>query len=170
MNEQPTIHDDENEEGQEEYPSLQLMVFTLGQEEYAVPITQLKEILRATQVTPVPLTAAFVKGVANIRGNIIPIIHLAQQFGLKEETTLDKEGFILVVETAKYQVGFWISNVPNSITITENLIDKAPNIWQEEHKEQHFIQGIVKTQNRMIILVDMLRFIESEIAEKLILQ
>jgi len=157
----------EKAEGNEQLgDSIQLIVFKQGEEEYALNIDQIKEVVITPNITRMPQTPDFVKGVANIRGNIIAILDLEEKFGLKKSQQVDNEekNFTLVIESEEFKVGILVREVPNTLVVREGDIDEAVNIIHDSAMEQNYITGIVKQENGLIILIDILKVVtESEL-------
>ncbi len=146
---------------------LQLIVFKQGTEEYALQIDQVKEVVLTPNITKMPQTPDFVKGVANIRGNIIAILNLEEKFGLSQvEPELNSEGknFTLVIESQEFKIGVLVKEVPNTLAVREQDIEESVNVIHDTSLEQNYISGIVKKGDRLIILIDILKVVsESEI-------
>ncbi|WP_266205792.1 chemotaxis protein CheW [Pontibacter kalidii] len=134
-----------------------LIVFRLGTEEYAIRIDQVKEVTVTPGITRMPRTPDFVKGVANIRGDIIAIIDLEKRFIIRPNP--EKAGlttsYTLVVEADDYSIGVDVKEVPQSLNLPLTKIDKAPSFLQDVSVSENFIEGIAKTDNRLIIVLDM---------------
>lgn len=144
----------------------QLIVFRLGGEEYGLVIEQVKEIVAMPSVARVPLTPAYVKGVANVRGNILAIIDLAEKFGLSEgidPATENKLGYLLVMESPVLRMGIQVREVPSTLTIAADQIDSSPAIVQDNNAEGNYIKGIVRSGNRLIILIDIYKLINTDV-------
>lgn len=163
-----TIDDVKREAGQEEKEKkhvqrLQLIVFKLGTEEYAMPIEQIKEVVLTPQIAKMPQTPPYIKGVANIRGNIIAIMDLGQKFNLQEAIIdVDSAKYTLVVESEKFKIGLLVKDVPNTLTVTVDDIDSAADFVQYTSLNADSLVGVVKAKDRMIILVDMIKLVEAE--------
>lgn len=153
---------EENKETEiKNYARQQLIVFKLGNEEYALKIDQIKEIVLTPTVTKVPQTPSYVKGLANIRGNIIAILDLEEKFrvqGIQEKTGK----YTLVVESETFKIGLMVNQVPNTLTVTENNIELAQDIVGDVSSQSNYIQGIVKTDNRLIILIDVYQLMKEK--------
>lgn len=144
---------------------IQLIVFKLGGEEYALPIDQIKEVVITPSISQVPKTPDYIKGVANIRGNVIAIMDLEHKFNLKGDAKekLDTgHNYTLVIESEEYKVGVLVSEVPNTLNTTIDAIDKSSNVMQFSSLDQDCISGIVKEENRMIILIDIIKMVEKD--------
>lgn len=153
---------EENKETEvKNYARQQLIVFRLGNEEYALKIDQIKEIVLTPTVTKVPQTPSYVKGLANIRGNIIAILDLEEKFGV--EGMQEKTGkYTLVVESETFKIGLMVNQVPNTLTVYENNIELAQDIVGDVSSQSNYIQGIVKTDNRLIILIDVYQLMKEK--------
>lgn len=133
---------------------IQLIIFKLGKEEYAMNIDQIKEVVLTPKIARVPQTADYIKGVANIRGNIIAIMDLEERFNLSS-TSQTNANYTLVVESEEFKVGILVKEVPNTLTIRSTDIDDSSDIIRYSALDERCIRGIVKSQDRMIIMIDM---------------
>ena len=154
----------QQQETEDKGQHIQLIVFKQADEEYALPISQIKEVVLTPSVAKVPQTPPFIKGVANIRGNLIAIIDLEKKFGLSKAN--DNEGinanYTLVIESEEFKVGVLVKEVPNTLSVSTNNIDNSSGIMQYSTLDENSIKGIVKVKDRMIILIDMIQMMQSE--------
>jgi purine-binding chemotaxis protein CheW len=127
--------------------SRQLVVFSLGEEEYALPITQVHEIIRFTEPRSVASTDPSVRGVISLRGKILPVYDLATRLGLDHEGS-DTEAKIVIVETAEDMAGVVVDDVEEVITIDADALDEAPTAGGRG------IDGIAKIGDRLVVLLD----------------
>ncbi|MDN4165915.1 chemotaxis protein CheW [Cytophagales bacterium LB-30] len=147
------------------YQNQQLIVFRLGQEEYALHIDQVKEVVITPHITRMPQTPSFVRGVANIRGNIIAIIDLEEKFGLSvglEEPSKQANNFTLVIESEEFKIGVLVKEVPNTLSISEADIEETSNVIHEAGVESGYIKGVAKSGDRLIILIDILKIMSEK--------
>lgn len=146
--------------------SQQLIVFRQGDEEYGIHIDQIKEVVLTPNITKMPQTPNYVKGVANIRGNIIGIIDLEEKFGIKESTTTeeanDASNYTLVVESDEFKVGILVTEVPNTLTVKSENIEQSINIVHDNNVDADYIQGIVKLDARLIVLIDIFKVLNEQ--------
>ena len=135
---------------------IQLVVFKLGKEEYALSLEQIKEVVRTPNISVIPHTPDFVKGVGNIRGNIMAILDLELRFGIvtQEESDNNIGKYTLVIESSDINLGVIVKEVPTAISITEDKIEYSPSIIYESGVDDKSVQGIVKLDDRMVILID----------------
>lgn len=147
----------------------QIIVFKLGGEEYGLMIDQIKEVVVTPNIAKVPLMPSYIKGVANIRGNILAIIDLEEKFGLKsnQESEDNKKNYSLVVESDKYNMAILVREVPNTLSVTEADIDRSPSVVSGQASQQ-YIKGIVKTNQRLVILIDAQKIVSSDELSKIV--
>ncbi|MTI40051.1 chemotaxis protein CheW [Fulvivirga lutimaris] len=141
---------------------MQLIAFKQGEEEYAMNIDQIKEVVITPNITKMPQTPEYIKGVANIRGNIIAIMDLEEKFGIKtKEGNTDAAGknFTLVIESEDLKVGILVKEVPNTLAVSESDIDEAVNVIHSSNVDQNYITGIVKIDDRLVILIDVFKVV-----------
>lgn len=131
--------------------AVQVVIFTLGQEEYAMPIEVVGEIIRLGEVRTIPQAPAYVRGLINLRGKAIPLIDLHVRFGIdgekattSEDTTLTENTFALITEVHGDYVGFAVDQV-REVRILENIVPPPPLVTAP------FIGGIVNLPDRIII-------------------
>ena len=127
------------------------LTFALGNEEYGIEIIKAREIMGIMEITPVPQTPDYMKGVINLRGKVIPIIDLRLKFAMPEvEHT--RETCIIVVEVGSAQVGIIVDGVSEVTDIKGEDIEEAPSFGQGI--DTNFIMGLGKTKQKIIILLD----------------
>ncbi len=130
--------------------SIQVVSFAVGKEKYGVHIGQVQEIIRMTELTRLPQTEEYVKGIINLRGNIIPIIDMRSKFSM-EELEYSELTRVIVVNMAEKLVGMVVDSVAKVIELPEKNIEEAPRILHGISKE--YIDGIGKMDNDMIIIL-----------------
>lgn len=137
-----------------DFDTKQLIVFKQGGEEYGLEIAQIKEVVLTPYVTKMPHTPSYIKGVANIRGSIISIIDLEEKFGVRNTETEHKtSSYSLVIESEDFKIGILVREVPNTLAVAESDIDSSMNIV-DDGAQGGYIKGIVKRDDRLIILLD----------------
>jgi purine-binding chemotaxis protein CheW len=144
--------------------TLQIVVFKLGNEEYGLHIDQIKEVVITPNITRMPQTPAYIKGVANIRGNVIAIFDLEERFNLARTIQNNGNKYTLVVESDEVKMGLLVTEVPNTVTVNTSDLDESIGIINDAHAENNYIKGIIKTGKRLIILIDIFKVIDQEIA------
>ena len=104
----------------------QIIVFKQGDEEYALHIDQIKEVVITPSITRMPQTPTYIKGVANIRGNIIAILDLEEKFNLKRSQDQGTgNNYTLVVESDDLKMGLLVNDVPNTISVSAGDLDES---------------------------------------------
>lgn len=144
---------------EEKYNLKQFIVFKLADEEYAIPIEDVKEVNYTPVISKMPKTPAFIKGVANIRGDVIAIIDLETRFQIKPKLSLPTKNvarsFTMVIEAEEdYTVGFLTRGMPQSLAISESQIERNANIIKRAKIQSNFIVGLGKVDDRLIIILD----------------
>jgi len=131
--------------------SKKYLTFILGEEEYAIDILKVKEIRGYDQVTRIPGTPEFIKGVTNLRGSIVPIIDLRIKFNLGIPTY---DGFttVIILDISNRLVGIVTSSVSDVITLKLSQIQDLPNCGFILKSE--YLLGLASVDDRMIILID----------------
>ena len=152
-------------------PVVHLIVFKLGTEEYGIRIEQVKEVTLTPEIARMPKTPHFIKGVANIRGDIIAIMDLEERFHIappEGETVRNYQNtFTLALEASDYTIGLIVREMPQSLTIPTTQIDKTPAFIQDLNINENFIEGIGKINGRLIIVLDILRILTSNEVQQL---
>jgi purine-binding chemotaxis protein CheW len=126
--------------------SQQLVVFSLGAEEYALPIAAVHEIIRFTEPRSVASDSAWVRGVIGLRGKIIPIFDLAARMGLVDLSA--EPGKIVIVETGTGQVGVMVDEVEEVLTVSSEQLEPVPTADSDS------IEAIAKIADRLVILLN----------------
>lgn len=151
-------------------PNVHLIVFKIGTEEFGIRIEQVKEVTVTPEIARMPRTPAFIKGVANIRGDIIAIMDLENRFGIPPAAVALKESrqtYTLVIEAETYTIGVMVREVPQSLTVSMSQIDKTPGMIHAINVSENFIDGIAKEDGRLIIIIDMQKILKAEEIEML---
>lgn len=145
-------------------PSVHLIVFKLGVEEYGIRIEQVKEVTITPEITRMPKTPPFIKGIANIRGDIIAIMDLEERFHITPAVIVEnqKHTYTLALEAKDYTIGLIVREVPQSLTIPISRLDKTPAFIQDINISENFIEGIGKINGRLIIVLDILKILTNE--------
>lgn len=129
----------------------QFIEFEVHGQRYALPIGQVREIVIPKNVTPTPRVAAFVEGVSNLRGEIIPIINLRILFGF-DPRPVDESTRTIVVNVDGKTMGCTVDSVTQVLRIENDAIGDAPETITTEGQE--YIHGFVKVDDRLVIILD----------------
>ncbi len=138
---------------------LQLVTFSIGDEEFGVDILKVQEIIRTMEITRVPRAPTFVEGVINLRGKVIPIIDLRKRFGLQARGH-DKNTRIIVIEINNMIVGFVVDSVSEVLRIPASTVEPPPPMVAG--LESEYISGVGKLEDRLLILLDLNRLLSRE--------
>ena len=139
------------------------LTFSMANEEYGIGILKIKEIIGMMTITPVPQTPAFVKGVINLRGKVIPVVDLRLKFGM-EEIEYTERTCIIVVEiagqTGNVQIGIVVDAVSEVLNIKGEDIEDTPTFGTKLNIE--YILGMAKMEGGVKILLDIDRVLSGE--------
>ncbi|MEW5725011.1 MAG: chemotaxis protein CheW [Thermodesulfobacteriota bacterium] len=144
------------------------LTFVLGREEYGIGILKVREIIGMMSVTPVPQTPSFVKGVINLRGQVIPVVDLRLKFGMPELEYTERTSIIVVEarsHASKVQIGIVVDSVSEVVNIKGEDIEDTPTFGTR--LDTRFILGMAKTEGRVKILLDIDRVLTEEELETL---
>ena len=141
-------------------PLIQLIVFQLAGESYGIRIEQVKEVTLTPDIARMPKTPAFVKGIANLRGDIITIIDLEERFQLRPaEEALPAVSYTMAIEAQDYTIGIVVREVPQPLSLAASTIESAPEFIQDLNIHDKYIEGIAKVNGRIIVVLDMLKLL-----------
>ncbi len=159
-----TIKTDDGEEVSEGQ-IVQLVTFNLDDVDYGVDILLVHEILRIPQITRLPNTPKFIKGVINLRGNVIPVVDIRGRFGFKLEKLTDLSR-IIVIEAENKQIGLLVDNVASVIRLKDSNVD-PPSVFIEGISEE-FITGVGRLKDRLVVILNLknVLYTDEEIEEK----
>lgn len=132
-----------------------LLTFTLGKEDYGVSILKVREIIGMMEITPVPKTPDFIKGVINLRGKIIPVMDLRTKFSMEPQEYDDRTCIIVaevIIKGAQKLLGVVVDAVSEVVTITDDQIEPPPKYGMSV--EHNSILGIGKLKDRVVIIID----------------
>ena len=138
---------------------LQLVTFSIGEEEFGVNILKVQEIIRTMEITKVPRAPEFVEGVINLRGKVIPIIDLRRRFGLAPKGH-DKNTRIIVIEINNIIVGFVVDAVSEVLRIPASTVEPPPPVVAGVDSD--YISGVGKLEDRLLILLDLNKLLSGE--------
>jgi len=124
----------------------QLVVFSLGSEEYALPITRVQEIIRYTEPRSVASHTAWIRGVINLRGRIVPVCDLAQRLGLPTDRL--ETAKIVIVETEVGTAGVIVDDVAEVLTVSIDQLEDVPSA------DSDYVEAIAKVDDRLAILLN----------------
>lgn len=133
-------------------PVLQWVTFKLEGETYGINVMQVQEVLRYTEIAPVPGAPNYVLGIINLRGNVVTVIDTRSRFGLPPADVTDQTR-IVIIEAEKHVVGILVDAVAEVVYLRQSEIETAPNVGNDESAK--FIQGVCHKNNELLILVEL---------------
>jgi len=152
-----------SEDRKQSDPVMQWVTFCLGDEKYGINVMQVQEVLRISEIAPVPGAPSYVLGIINLRGNVVTVIDTRNRFGLPSKEP-DDASRIVIIETDKHIIGILVDSVAEVVEMRASEIETAPNVGNEENAK--YIQGVTSRDNKLLILVDLNKFLsEDEKAE-----
>ncbi len=141
-----------SEEKTKSKDEVQLVVFSVGTEEYGLEVSQVQEIIRLLPITRVPRAAAFIEGVINLRGNVIPVVNLHYRLGLEQRKDTDQTR-IIITEVQGISVGLIVDQVLEVLYLSRSALE--PPASAGSVNDAAFIKGIGKLHERLILLLDL---------------
>jgi len=138
---------------------LQWVTFKLETETYGINVMQVQEVLRYTEIAPVPGAPMYVLGIINLRGNVVTVIDTRSRFGL-ESTEVTDNTRIVIIEAEKQVIGIMVDSVAEVVYLKASEIDIAPNVGNDESAK--FIQGVSNRDGELLILVDLNKLLSDE--------
>jgi purine-binding chemotaxis protein CheW len=140
-------------------PQVQLVTFRVGGEEFGLDVFQVHEILRHTEPTPMPKAPAFVEGVLDVRGTLIPVVDLRKRFEL-HDVRYDDDTRIILVDFQGERLGLVVDEVSEVLRVPETAVTPPPQFVRGLAAE--FIRGIVRLESRLVVLLDLERILSSQ--------
>ncbi|WP_321428444.1 chemotaxis protein CheW [uncultured Methanolobus sp.] len=131
----------------------QLVIFNLGVEEFGVNIMQVQEIIRMPDITRIPRSPEYIKGVVNLRGKIIVVMDLDRRFGMNE-TEMTDESRIVVVDINGTIIGLVVDSVSEVIRLKGSNIEQTPEIITQKINAE-YLKGVGKMDDRLLILLNL---------------
>ncbi|MFC3853331.1 chemotaxis protein CheW [Salinispirillum marinum] len=133
-------------------PILQWVTFRLENETYGINVMQVQEVLRYTEIAPVPGAPSYVLGIINLRGNVVTVIDTRERFGMSPSEVTDNSR-IVIIETDMQVVGILVDSVAEVVYLRQSEIETAPNVGNDETSK--FIQGVCHKNDELLILVEL---------------
>jgi len=138
---------------------LQCVTFTLAEESYAINVMQVQEVLRVSEIAPVPGAPSYVLGIINLRGNVVAVIDARNRFGLAPNE-VDDSTRIVIIEANDQVIGILVDSVAEVVELDTADIEPAPNVGNDESSK--YIKGVANYDNELIILVDLNKLLSEE--------
>lgn len=138
---------------------LQYVTFKLDDETYGINVMQIQEVLRYSEIAPVPGAPHYVLGIINLRGNVVTVIDTRTRFGLMRSDISDQTR-IVVLELEGQVIGVLVDSVAEVVYLKESEIETPPNVGNDE--SARFIQGVCNKNGELIILVEFEKMLSEE--------
>ena len=140
-------------------PITQWVTFRLEGEKYGINVMRVQEVLRMTEIAPVPGAPDYVMGIINLRGNVVTVIDTRKRFGLPEGAT-DDATRIVIIEAEDQVIGIMVDSVAEVVDLDDSQIETAPNVGNDESSK--YIQGVSSQKDQLLILVDVDKLLNEE--------
>ena len=145
---------DSGEEKQTDSQEQQYIMFTVADQKFAVDIMQTREIINMTELTDMPSSPDFIKGVVNLRGEIVPIVDLERRLDVSSlERSAEKNQRIIIVSIDENLVGMQVSRVEGIIRLDADDVGEAPEITRGIH--ENYIDGVGKLEEELVVILDL---------------
>ena len=138
---------------------LQWVTFRLQEETYGINVMQVQEVLRYSEIAPVPGSPDYVLGIINLRGNVVTVIDTRARFGLPPAEVTDNTR-VVIIEAEKQVIGILVDSVAEVVYLKQSEVDSAPNVGTDE--SARFIQGVANREGELLILVDLNKMLNDD--------
>ncbi len=139
---------------------IQWVTFKLDEEIYGINVMQVQEVLRLTEIAPVPGAPDYVMGIVNLRGNVVTVIDTRKRFGLFQKEA-DDATRIVIVEVDNQVIGILVDSVAEVVNIRSSEIETSPNLG-DDNESSKYIQGVHSRDDRILILVDVNKMLTAD--------
>jgi len=154
------------DETDDEIQENKFLMCKIGEETYGIDIQHVTDIIELQKITEVPDMPEYVRGVINLRGNVIPVIDMRLRFGM-DSKEFDDRTVITVVNIRSYSIGFIVDTATEVVDIPEKNIDPPPT-FQESGDGNKYIAGLGKLEDQVIILLEIDKLVgEAELNESI---
>ncbi|HEB95939.1 MAG TPA: chemotaxis protein CheW [Sedimenticola thiotaurini] len=131
---------------------VQLVTFHLDDETYGIDVMQVQEVLRVTEIAPVPGAPPYVLGIFNLRGNVVTVIDTRGRFSLPPAEITD-DTRIVIIESEQQVVGILVDGVAEVVELDTGTIDATPNVGNDD--SSRYIQGVATLDGKLLIVLDL---------------
>lgn len=135
------------------------VTFCLDDETYGINVLQVREVLRVSEIAPVPGAPDNVRGVINLRGNVVTVVDARRSFRMAARPA-DDATRIVVVEIDEHVVGLFVDAVAEVLELTQSMVESAPNVGNEESSK--YIDGVVNHPGGILILIDVRKMLNDD--------
>jgi purine-binding chemotaxis protein CheW len=139
--------------------ALRWVTFHLGDEAYGINVMQVQEVLRVSEIAPVPGAPHYVLGIVNLRGNVVTVIDARSRLGL-DPKEVDDASRIVIIEAGGQVVGILVDSVAEVMDLRTSEIESPPSVGSDESSK--YIQGVASVNGGLLILVDLNKLLSDE--------
>ena len=131
------------------------VTFRIGEEVYGIPVNQTKEVLRVTEIAPVPGAPAYVLGIINLRGNVVTVVDMRTRLGMpyQEPTDLTR---IIILEASDQVAGILVDSIREVVQLDKSAVEPAPNTGSDA---DDIINGVAHHNDQLLIMLDAYRML-----------
>lgn len=126
---------------------MQVVIFNLGDEQFAVETASVQGINDIMEITKVPKASQYIKGLINLRGNVISLLDINLLLNIKKNTEVEQSN-IIILKMEEEQVGITVDQVDEVLEVEENIIEKV------DEQRKTYIKGVINFQDRVVTLID----------------
>ena len=138
---------------------LRYVTFRLEEEVYGINVMQVQEVLRVTEIAPVPGAPDYVLGIINLRGNVVTVVDTRERLGLGAKE-MEESTRIVIIEADKMVVGILVDAVAEVVDLRTSEIESPPSVGNDESSK--YIQGVATREGELLILVDLNKLLNNE--------
>ena len=140
-------------------PIIQWVTFKLDNETYGIRVMQVQEVLRVSEIAPVPGAPEYVMGIINLRGNVVTVINTRSRFGLPLNEN-DDSTRIVILESENNVVGILVDSVAEVVDLKRDQVETSPNVGNDESSK--YIEGVATLDSELLILIDINKLLSDE--------
>lgn len=140
-------------------PILQWVTFQLENETYGIDVMKVQEVLRVSEIAPVPGAPDYVMGIINLRGNVVTVLDTRRRFGLAPKE-VDDSTRIAVIEANDTVVGILVDSVAEVVEMRRSAVESSPSVGNDESSK--YIEGVANHDGELLILVDIDKLLSDE--------
>jgi purine-binding chemotaxis protein CheW len=131
--------------------------FSLGKEDYAIPLLMVREVISVPDTTPIPKSPPHFLGIMNLRGQVISIVDLRKKMKV-EGFKHDKEEAVIIVDVGGMNIGVVVDSINKVLAFSPDEICEMPEV--ENQLNTHFINGVYKKENSLTVLLDIAKVLD----------
>ena len=130
--------------------------FSLGQEDYAIPLLMVREVISVPDTTPIPKSPTHFLGIMNLRGQVISVVDLRKK--LKVDARKDKEEAVIIVDIGGMNIGVVVDSINKVLAFSSDEVSEMPEV--ENQVNTHFIFGVYKKEQSLTVLLDIAKVLD----------